>query len=155
MKREYRKHQEELSALNHKHEEDKEGWDAYETKYRQRIHALSNNLTNSRKKFHGRNRLLLENYDGYDHANRVQIKTYLKFTFLPHHKFPHKSWSYYKPTKSWSFCHKLSKVVNFPDEEEGSQCAFWEDSLVPHCSKFIIDWRSNFGMALRAVYLSK
>ena len=60
-----------------------------------------------------------------------------------------------EPTESWTFCHKLSIVVNFPDEEEGLQGVFWEDNLVPHCSKHIIDWRSNLNMALRAVYLSK
>ena len=100
MKRECRKHQEEVSALNQKREEDKEGWKEYKTKCRQCIHALANNLTNLRKKFHGCNQLLLENHDRYDHANRVQIKTYLKFTFLTHQKFPHKSWSYYKPTEN-------------------------------------------------------
>ena len=46
-------------------------------------------------------------------------------------------------------------AVDFPDEEEGLQGVFWEDNLVPHCSKYIIDWRSNLNMTIRAVYLSK
>ena len=33
IKRECRKHQEEVSALNQKQEEDKEGWDEYKTTY--------------------------------------------------------------------------------------------------------------------------
>ena len=55
MKRECRKFREKVSALHHKQEEDKEGWKECKTECRQCIHALANNLTNSRKKFHGRN----------------------------------------------------------------------------------------------------
>ena len=104
-------------------------------------------------KAHGSNTISKKNFTTYDHATNDNLKNFIKFQMMPHHKFWHSSWSKFAPDDPYSFYCKVQDEFAIP--EDAVRCVYWRDKQVPQVSKKVTDWRSNATKHSRTAYYGK
>ncbi len=129
-----------------------EAFSAEKLNYRRKLALLADHANDSTNA-HGTNSVCQKTFQGYDHSNAANIKTFLKFTFMPYHKFPHSSWAKFDPDNRNSFFRKIIPELDMP--EHCVPFMEWKDKQVPLISKGISNWRSIINSATKATYLGK
>ena len=129
-----------------------EAFNAEKLNYRRKLTLLADHANDSTNA-HGANTVRTENFRGYDHSNAANIKTFLKFKFMPYHKFPHSSWAKFDPDNDSSFFRKIQPELDMPEHCVPSM--EWKDKQVPLISRGITNWRSNISGAIKYAYLGK
>ena len=120
-------------------------------KREKKLGLVIDQLTNSakRKKMMcvGRNKLRTSEFDSFDHANTATINKFLRFEFLPHHKFLHSSWKIYSPKRKKTFCGILMPKLSVPVDE--SRRMYWDQRLVAVVSRCYSNWKSNINIGVK------
>ena len=102
---------------------------------------------------HGSNTIKKSNFNSYDHASNDNLKNFIRFQVMPHHKFLHKSWTRFAPNDPHSFYYKTMPEFEVPEDCVPS--TYWRDKQVPQLNKKITDWRSNVNKCTKPAYFCK
>ena len=98
----------------------------------------------------GRNKFVGRKYDAYDIANISEISAFLRSEMMPHHKFWHTSWMEFLPKHRGSFCAKIMRHLDVPDNED--KYIYWNKHLIALINQKRIEWRSQVVTRIRKQY---
>ena len=137
----------ELDQLKGQLERQKEDGAKREKRMSVTIEQMNNSAKRKKMMCVGRNKLRTAEFDSFDHANTATVNKWLRFQFLPHHKFLHTSWKIYSPKRKKSFCGLIMPMLSVPENE----CVrvYWEQRLVGIISRCYTNWKSNINIQVK------
>ena len=127
------------------------------SKYREKLDRIQSKLLSGDANARGRNSVIKQEYDRYDHCNADIVSEFCKSIMFPQYKFLEPSYMIFSLENQRSLCYKINGMIEKPlsitsdlDHEY-----YWVNYTVPMINKKYCEIRSNFNTDVKKKYIGE
>jgi len=127
------------------------------SKYCEKLDRIQSKLLSGDANARGRNSVIKQEYDRYDHCNADIVSEFCKSIMFPQYKFLEPSYMIFSLENQRSLCYKINGMIEKPlsitsdlDHEY-----YWVNYTVPMINKKYCEIRSNFNTDVMKKYIGE